>query len=318
MAQRNHPHETRRAAYLTFALVALALASCRGTGGLGGPPRLALESQVRAATGATGPVRLVRTPGCESVSVDEAAAELADADVVFLGEQHDSPEGHAVQLALTRALAARRGELILSMEMLERDAQRRLDLYLEGVIDEERFRAGTRLWPNYEAHYRGAVEFARENGFEVVAGNVFRPIAARVARGGVQQSVGDPWAARSVDTSGGEYRRRFDAVMGGSHSAESEVLDRVYAAQCVKDDTMAESIARALDRRGPDAPIVVHWCGRFHSDFGLGTVERLQRRKPGLNIAVVSMLTVDDIHRDLTSEERDQGHFVVIAPTPAD
>ena len=59
--------------------------------------------------------------------------------MVFLGELHDNTEGHAVQPALTRGLANARGALILSMEMLERDVQRRLDLYLDGVLTEEEF-----------------------------------------------------------------------------------------------------------------------------------------------------------------------------------
>ena len=61
-------------------------------------------------------------------------------------------------------------------------------------------------------------------------------------------------------------------------------------------DTMAESIAEAIAAREPgEAPTVVHWNGRFHSDFGLGTVERLKRRMPHLNIAVVSMVEARDL-----------------------
>ena len=63
--------------------------------------------------------------------IDFYADALAEADVIFLGEQHDSAEGHAVQLALTKAVAERRGEIVLSMEMLERDSQRLVDMYLD-------------------------------------------------------------------------------------------------------------------------------------------------------------------------------------------
>ena len=274
-----------------------------------------LDTSTMAATGAERDAVLLRTPEQESVSIAEAVDQLAAADVVFLGEQHDSPEGHAVQLALTMALAERRGEIILSMEMFERDAQRRMDLYLAGVIDEEMFLAGARAWPNYDPHYRPAVEFARENGFAVVAGNVYRPIAARVAREGVTAAAGDPWAAQSVDVSKGEYWRRFEDVMGGGHGDRGgPKLENIYAAQCVKDATMAESIARALDARGEDAPLVVHWNGAFHSDFGLGTVERLRKRRPELNIAVVSMISSRNVHRRLENDEVDKGHFVILVP----
>lgn len=284
------------------------------------PERLSLDAASLEATGARGVARIVRTPEQKSMSLARAVRILAAADVVFLGELHDNTEGHAVQLALTRGLADARGSMIVSMEMFERDAQRRLDLYLDGVLEEDEFIEGVRHWSNYEQHYRGAVELARERGFPVVAANVYRPIASRVARKGLAAGIGDPWAAKTVDVSDGEYKRRFVELMSeghGSHGGEAptgEQLDRIFASQCIKDDTMAESIALALDAAADPKPIVVHWNGRFHSDFGLGTVERLRRRLPDLNIAVVSMVVSDNIDRDLEGEEINQGHFVIIVP----
>ncbi|MFT5734490.1 MAG: putative iron-regulated protein [Planctomycetota bacterium] len=313
------PMGATRAA-LNHALMVLPLAvlaaSCAHTGESLKPLRL--PATALAATGATGPAYLVRTPAGASVTLADAADELAAADVVFLGEQHDNAVGHAVQLALTEALANLRGEIILSMEMFERDSQPTLDLYLAGALTEEEFKAATRLWPNYDDHYRGAVEMCRERGFSVLAANVYRPIASRVAREGLHASLGDPWAAQSVHApTDSEYFRRFRGVMGG-HDGEVDdaVMNRVFAAQCVKDDTMAESISAALDATpdGDSRPQVIHWNGRFHSDFGLGTVERLKLRNPSLNIAVVSMVErMPTLAEPLTEEELNQGHFIIIA-----
>ena len=38
----------------------------------------------------------------------------------------------------------------------------------------------------------------------------------------------------------------------------------------LKDEAMAEAITDHLAAVAPERPLVVHWCGRFHSDFGLG------------------------------------------------
>ncbi len=251
------------------------------------------------------------------MTLQEAITELADADVVFLGEQHDNALGHAVQLALTQGLADARGEIIVSMEMFERDSQPSLDLYLAGALEEDEFKKIARLWPNYDQHYRGAVELCKERGFAVLAANVYRPIAARVAREGLSAGLGDPWAARHVSApQEGEYRRRFNKVMGVHGDDDPGRSDSIFAAQCVKDDTMAESIAQALDAvpKGTPAPQVIHWNGRFHSDFGLGTVERLKRRRPDLNIAVVSMMARQPSRSEpLTEDELNQGHFLILA-----
>ena len=200
--------------------------------------------------------------------------------------------------------------------MFERDAQRRLDLYLQGVIDEAHFLAGARPWGNYREHYRPVIELAKQRGLDVLAANVYRPIAARVARQGLVAAKGDPWAAVEVEAEPtGAYFERFARVMGQEPDPGNERLARVYAAQAVKDDTMAESIAEYLAARGADAPLVVHWCGKFHSDHGLGTVERLLRRRPDLRIAVVTTLS-GEATRPLDDDERASAAFVLRVPVP--
>ena len=56
---------------------------------------------------------------------------------------------------------------------------------------------------------------------------------------------------------------------------------------------MAESIAAGFERHG--RKLVVHFNGAFHSDFGLGTAERVRRRLAGRRVAVVSVLPVTDL-----------------------
>jgi hypothetical protein len=68
---------------------------------------------------------------------------------------------------------------------------------------------------------------------------------------------------------------------------EADRLARMYEAQCLKDDTMAESIHDYLEAH-PEIRRVVHMNGSFHSSFALGTVNGLKKRRPGLEIAVVT------------------------------
>jgi uncharacterized iron-regulated protein len=96
------------------------------------------------------------------------------------------------------------------------------------------------------------------------------------------------------------YYDRFAESMG-SHPAPNQtpeqqraMTERYYWSQCVKDETMAESIAAAVERRTSAGP-VVHYNGAFHSDFGLGTAERARRRLPGRRTVVVTMLPVANL-----------------------
>jgi len=250
----------------------------------------------------------------EQVGPLEVARALADHDVVFLGELHDSAEGHSLQLTLTTLLLGFRPDAVLSLEMFERDAQDALDLYFAGQISEETFLSGSRPWKDYERYYRPALELFRERGLPVLAANAPRSLAAAVGREGLSAVEGDEFAPRSIEAGAGEYRRRFDQAMAGHPGANAETIERMFQAQCVKDEAMAESIADHLATRAPDSPLVVHWCGRFHSDYHLGTVERLARRRPDLAIAVVGMLRPSESGGLISADELAAGDWLVLVP----
>ncbi|MFT7679171.1 MAG: putative iron-regulated protein [Planctomycetota bacterium] len=257
--------------------------------------------------------RMLRSVDGERVDMQTMLDELADADVVFLGEEHDSGVVHRLQFEVTRGLLEHHGKLAVSMEMFERDGQGMLDLYLAGGISEERFLKLTRHWPNYADHYRPVIELAKSEGLPVIAGNCYRPIASKIAKKGLHAGLGSPWAALRVDVSQGAYLDKFMQAMATSRKEGEPVPEHVlrfYASQCVKDSTMAESIALYFDELGEEAAPVVHWCGRFHSDFGLGTVERLRKLRPDLKIIVVSGSKDEDLGSGADASDRERADYL--------
>lgn len=253
-----------------------------------------LSSACRSASGG----RIEQVDPSRTTSVERAAEAMSRADVVYLGEEHDNDVGHELQLALTRELFRQRPQLIVSMEQFEADVQVFLDAYLAGELDEATFLAFSRPWPNYAEHYRPVVEWAKRNGVPVVAANVPRRFARTVAYQGLGSTDYSLWTPWSVNIDEPPYLTRFMVAMGGDpHDDADAGLLRWFAAQCIKDDMMAQSIVEALDRaraEGSVAPLVVHWCGRFHSDYGLGTVSRVALRRPELDQRVVSMISGDE------------------------
>jgi uncharacterized iron-regulated protein len=273
------------------------------------------------AAQATQPEFVVRSAGGEPLGAAALAERLAAYDVVFLGEEHDDLVAHAVQAELVAELGRGR-PLLLSLEMFERDVQVHLDEYAAGRMDEAAFLAASRPWRNYATGYRAMVELARERRWPVVAANVPRPLAAAVSRGGpdaLDTLPQDAWrlfAAHRACAPAGEYFERFAATMGSMESHGGHVaLVRYYASQCLKDETMAESIVRAR-QAWPGLP-VVHVNGAFHSDFRLGTVERLLRREPGLRVAVVSMLPVDEPEAADVAAHAGRAEWFVFTRRPA-
>lgn len=258
-------------------------------------------------------------------------AKLATYDVVFLGEQHADPRTHQLEAAVLEGVARRRsGPIVLALEMFERDVQGSLDSYLAGTLAESDFLATSRPWPNYATDYRPMVEYARTNKWPVVAANVPRRIASAVSRKGVialdsLDATERAYAARDISCPRDKYWERFRATMGdmsghGPPRPPEEIeatVWRIYEAQCIKDETMGESVAAA---RSATNALVIHANGSFHSDYHYGTAARAKRRLPGARIAVVTFVPVADLDKIDGKANRKLGDFIVFTlatPKPA-
>jgi uncharacterized iron-regulated protein len=257
------------------------------------------------------PERVYDTRLSAFTDFESMLAALSGSDVVFVGEQHDDPNTHRLEVAVLEGLRRRQTTIVVSLEMFERDVQLLLDAYLAGQIEESEFLKNARPWPRYQTDYRPLVELAKAHGRPVVAANVPRRFASDVARSGIKaldrMAPGDRvHAARDLQCPRDAYFDRFTSEMNQHPAPGSEKLsdadrrdltERYYMSQCIKDETMAESIAAAFERAttAGKRSTVVHFNGAFHSDFGLGTVDRTRRRLAGRRVVVVSMLPVSDL-----------------------
>lgn len=283
---------------------------------------------------ATGPApatesRVVHAASGRDVGLAALADAAARADVVFFGEQHGDPATHRAELALLAAVGARNPNVVVSLEMFERDVQGTLNAYLAGQVPESLFLATARPARRYATDYRALVELARANGWPVVAANVPRPVAAAVSRAGLAALDTLPdrtLAARELSCPRDVYFERFAKQMtshnDSSRSATRDSapppppmnVERYYESQCVKDETMAESIAGAW-RRARGA-VVIHYLGSFHSDHGLGTAERLRRRLPDARVLLITAIPVDDVTRADASAWAERADYIIVAPKP--
>lgn len=259
-------------------------------------------------------------------------ADVAGADVLFLGEQHDDPATHRLEIAALEGLARRRGNVVLSLEMFERDVQPVLDNYLVDRAPEAAFLARSRPWPRYATDYRPMVELAKSRHWPVVASDVPRRLASLVSRRGLGtvldsiDATDRGFAARELSCPHDGYFARFAKTMSEmpSHSGDSTTetaaertatIERIYQAQCLKDETMAESIAAAYVA-APSGAMVVHVNGSFHSDYGLGTAERVKRRLPGKRVVVVSFVPAGDLDHVDAKSQRTLADYIVFTLAP--
>lgn len=269
------------------------------------------------ASGAYVPQRVYDTHRKAFTDFETMLADLARADVVLVGEQHDDPNTHRLESAILQGLMRRNVTVTVSLEMFERDVQGPLDQYLAGSMTEDEFLKASRPWPRYATDYRSLVEMAKGHGWRVVAANVPRRLAADVSKGGqaaldAAKPEDRAWMATDLQCPKDGYFTRFSAQMGShpvaandaprdpaavAKAAENQraMVERFYLSQCLKDETMAESIARAFAKQEGRPGTLVHYNGAFHSDYGLGTAERVRHRLPGRRVAIVSMIPGDGL-----------------------
>ncbi|MCS7079950.1 MAG: ChaN family lipoprotein [Chloracidobacterium sp.] len=255
----------------------------------------------------TTPAYRLYKPDGQPATLDDLVGALARTEVVFIGESHDDPGAHALQLDLLRAAYARYGadaavdkrQVVLSLEMFERDVQLVLDEYLAGLIPENQFLACSRPWNNYQSDYRPLVEFAKAHQLPVVAANAPRRYVNLVGREGREALTKLSAPARAFlpplpyGLASEAYEAKFRRLMtdlhgagGGTHPTSN--LSRMLDSQSLWDASMAHAIAETLAR--VPHPLVVHINGRFHSEEGLGVPEHLAAYRKGTRMLIVTVV----------------------------
>ncbi len=219
-------------------------------------------------------------------SVAEVLPELAKANVVYLGETHDSLEDHQTQLKIIQELYQRNPKIAIAMEMFQRPYQNVLNQYLAGKITEEEFLEQSEYeerWGFDWENYAPILRFAKEKKLPVLALNTPSEISRKVAREGLEsltpteRAFIPPFSEIRIDNE--EYRQMALAAFKHHQAAghgNSANASRFFLAQVLWDETMAEGVADFI-QANPDYQVVV-LAGQGHIIYGYGIPSRVARR----------------------------------------
>lgn len=262
----------------------------------------------------------------EALGWSDVVARASAADAVFVGERHDDPTAHAVQLAVFQDLLARYPGTAIALEHLERDEQRTVESYLRGEVTPDRFIDSTesRNWAGQDTwigFWQPLVDTARENDAPVIAANAPRDIVRRAREEGhdALDRLPDPERATfeiplahgpdaDWDRRWDAYFERFREFMCGDDRSDDEVARarRTFLSQSMWDGTMGASAAKAL---AEGAPKVVVCAGCFHIERDGGTVLQFLARRPGSRALVVTV--IDESSDGLRDEDRGAADVVI-------
>jgi len=256
-------------------------------------------------------------------TVDSAAfwAQVDGSRVVCVGEEHDNPHHHWFQLEVVTHVAGTHGArpIALGMEMFQRPFQGVLDDYAARKIDAAtlRSRAGyAERWGYDYGFYGPTIDAARAAGATLLALNAAKELTKAVVRRGVEGLTPDERAQLpELDLANAQHRAWFDALMsdmGTSHGhatsrpvsegdsggeaapappPEMPSADRIYTAQVVWDESMADGAATWAKGQPTGTLVVLAGNGHCHDSAIVG---RIRRRGVDKVISIRPVLDVDD------------------------
>ena len=247
------------------------------------------------------------------VTIDKIVTDMADADVLFFGEEHNDSAAHYLENKIFRALHAQYADkVVLSMEMFETDGQLGLNEYLTGFINEDRFSRDVRLWSNYK-DYRPMIEYAKQNKIPVIAANPPRRYANLVTRRGMRSLDSLSKDAKKYlpplpyDTLSGHYREKFMDIMKGTPGTGSQ---NIYYSQSLWDAGMSYSIYSFLKKNKRKK--VFHCVGGFHTEEKLGTAAQLQMRNKRLKILNIASFSDTSFNNPDWEKFISKGDYIIL------
>lgn len=198
-------------------------------------------------------------------------ADLGSARIVYIGENHHNPEHHKIQLRIIREFYKKHPDLIIGMEMFAKTYQVVLDKWSEGLLEEKGFLQKTHWYVNWRFKYelyRDILNFARWHQIRIIGLNIPFHIPPKIAAGGIDSLLDDDrrYLPAEIDTSIAAHRIYIQKIFKFHNLPGRENFEDFYMAQCVWEDTMAESIALNLDSH---PMVVIAGNGHIKNKFGI-------------------------------------------------
>lgn len=214
----------------------------------------------------------------QPLGFEQLLAELGGVRLIYIGESHTDPAHHRAQLDVIAGLFETSGEVAVGMEMFDFTYQPVLDQWSAGQLDEDAFLEKAHWYANWRYPfelYRDILSYVRDNRIRLVGLNIPFHIPPKVRLGGLASLTDEDkrYLPAEIDTTDSAHRAFVEPVFNQHSFRRSANFEYFYEAQCLWEETMADTIARSM----PAGAMVV-LAGNGHIVEKFGIPERAFRR----------------------------------------
>lgn len=225
------------------------------------------------------------------ISAANLLTELKSGDYLLLGEKHDNPDHHALQLLVTEAILQSGKLSALSFEMMDSTIQAKLDLISEQSFDSLEDLKTYLEWDsdgwNWDFYYP-LIEAALNASTPIFAGNISRATMSEV--------YSAPQSAALQEVVGEEVMAQLINDIDASHCGllpESQ-FPAMVSVQQARDSAMANSLPSPQAGR-----IALLIAGNYHARQDLGVPNYLLASNNNLSLDKIVSLAFMEVNDEL-------------------
>ncbi len=216
------------------------------------------------------------------VSQQQLFSSINHFPFVYVGELHDNPASHRLELEILSAMQQRHpGRISLGMEMFNIDQQIALEQWVAGELSVKAFLRESRWFDNWGMDfelYRELLEYCRDHGIPVIGLNVNKTLARKVSMTPLD-ALDEASSAQLPEMDMNDpYQQLMIEKIFGAHGAGVTMLESFSRGQTLWDEAMAATLVDYMHEREDHHMLVV--AGGWHVNYGFGIPRRVHRRLP--------------------------------------
>ncbi|MBC8944509.1 ChaN family lipoprotein [Xenorhabdus indica] len=216
----------------------------------------------------------------KSITSDELLEQLATYPRIIVGEKHDNPYHHQIELWLVQQLEQKRPHGSVLLEMINPDQQEKVNKvksWLQGnpIVRDERIKnllAWQQGWP-WVLYGKLVVELMKAP---------YPLLAANLDRSEVDQAYKNYRAGDRTSLVSGDVKKRIDDTIKNSHGGNIDELSlsAMSKIQQLRDQRMAEQLMKA------PSPALL-FAGGYHAVKTMGVPQHVKKIAPNERVVVL-------------------------------